>query len=77
MIKIESLIVRKGEDSLAKSSLTLKSVREFRSFRVKKREYMKVCISWCMCRAFWTLNPCDKTDNVILTNIIKITSYLK
>jgi len=46
MTIIEFVIAPKGENSPAKDSLMLKSVREFGTFRVRENEYQRMCISW-------------------------------
>jgi len=78
---INYLVVSKGEDSPAKDSRMLNSLREFGSFTLKENEYKRVCVflknTICIYRTFWAFNPCDKTGNIILTNIIKITTYLE
>jgi len=45
MTIIEFVIAPKGENSPAKDSLMLKSVREFGTFRVRENEYQRMCIS--------------------------------
>jgi len=39
MTRIESLVAPKGKNPQVKDSLTLKSIRELRSFRVRENEY--------------------------------------
>jgi len=46
MFGIESLVTPKGEDPSEKDSSTLKSVKEFESFKIIENEYERLCIRW-------------------------------
>jgi len=73
------LVASKEEDSPIKDSMILISVRELGylikvSMSIYESMY-SLGNTRCIYRTFLALDPCDKTGNVILININKITTY--